>query len=113
MHFNKLKAKIEKENELNRQRAATLKAKLTQDGVAIYKRYQLRKVIIFGSLTDRHFSGRSDVDIYVEPLDNQKYWEFRHALEDLLDADIDLHSDKDDLNFIKKIIDRGEIIYEA
>ena len=79
----------------------------------IYNRYGIKKVIIFGSLLNPTFTKHSDVDVFVQPLINEKYWEFQHQLENILNVDIDLHTNSDDPSFVTKIISRGEVIYEA
>lgn len=113
MAFDKLKAKWQRDKELNIRRANAIKALLMDECVSVYKNYGVQKVIIFGSLLSNKFRKQSDIDIYVEPLKIQKYWAFQHDLEDILNLNIDLHTNSDEPSFVKKIIERGEVIYEA
>ena len=85
---------------------------LLKKGKAIFNKYSIRKAIIFGSLVEHRFGRRSDIDLYVEPLPNENYWDFEHELEEALGFPIDLYTDKDDKHFIHKILSRGEVIHE-
>jgi predicted nucleotidyltransferase len=111
--FEKLKQSWQKNKDLRISRADKIKTQLKHDCVTVYQSYGVKKVILFGSLLNSKFSEHSDVDIYVQPLENKNYWDFQHSLEDILNLNIDLHTNTDDPTFIKKIIDRGEVIYEA
>ena len=86
--------------------------KLLKAGKPIFKKYNIHKAVIFGSLVEHRFERRSDIDLYVEPLSNDLYWDFQHELEEALESPIDLYTDKDDKHFIRKILSRGEVIHE-
>jgi predicted nucleotidyltransferase len=113
MTFEKLKAKWQRDKELNIHRASAIKALLKDQCLPVYKNSGVQRVIIFGSILNNKFNKQSDIDIYVEPLNCQKYWDFQHDLEDILNLNIDLHTNNDEPSFVKKIIERGEVIYEA
>jgi uncharacterized protein len=113
MTYEKLITRWQQNKKLNTDRADTIKSRLKNECVDLYNRYGVNKVIIFGSLLTPNFNKHSDVDVLVLPLENEKYWEFQHQLEHLLNVDIDLHTNSDDPSFVSKIISRGEVIYEA
>ncbi|MBL7180960.1 MAG: nucleotidyltransferase domain-containing protein [Desulfobacterales bacterium] len=69
--------------------------------------------MIFGSVADNLCNEKSDLDILVIPLSNEKYWDFRHELEEALGLQIDLYTKNDDPVLVKKIFSRGEIVYEV
>ena len=110
--YTKLKQKWRNAAEQRRQEAATAKETLVKEGKPIFQKYSIRKAAIFGSLVEHRFERRSDIDLYVEPLSNDHYWEFEHELEEALGFPIDLYTDKDDKHFIRKILSRGEVIHE-
>lgn len=111
--FEKLKQRWQKTKEQNALRANEIKTLLTNDCITVYQSFGIEKVILFGSLINSKFNEQSDVCLYVQPIENKNYWNFQHSLENILNLDIDLHTNTDEPSFIKKILDRGEIIYEA
>ena len=110
--FKKLKQRWlenQKEQVLNAQkRTEKLKAL-----VPVFKKYGVRRAYLFGSLTRNVCSSRSDIDLYVEEVDNKLYWNMLRDLEDAATYDIDLYTQSDEAQFIKKIKERGIKIYES
>ena len=110
--FKKLKQRWlenQKEQVLNAQkRAEKLKAL-----VPVFKKYGVRRAYLFGSLIRNICSSRSDIDLYVEEVDNKLYWNMLRDLEDAATYDIDLYTQSDEAQFIKKIKERGIKIYES
>lgn len=72
----------------------------------------IKKVIIFGSFIKEDSYFPRDVDIYIETLEAERYFEVRRRLEDELEIDVDLHTQGDSQSFIKRIKERGVVIYE-
>ena len=72
----------------------------------------IKMVIIFGSFIKEDSYFPRDVDIYIETLEAERYFEVRRRLEDELEIDVDLHTQDDSQSFIKRIKERGEVIYE-
>jgi len=110
--FKKLKQrwlKNQKEQVLNAQkRAEKLKAL-----VPIFQKYGVFRAYLFGSVTRNVCSSRSDIDLYVEEVDNIVYWNMLRDLEDAATYNIDLYTQSDEAKFIKKIKERGIKIYES
>jgi predicted nucleotidyltransferase len=112
MTFEKLKQKWLNDKQKRINRAAELKTALLTRGEPIFKKYGIRKVVLFGSVADERSGRASDIDILVQPLSADKYWDFRRELEDEINATVDIYTDNDDHVFVKKILSRGETVYE-
>jgi predicted nucleotidyltransferase len=113
MAFEKLKEKRAIERESRKIRSQRFKTLLLERGIVVFKKFDIRKVMVFGSVAEGVCTEISDVDILVMPLKNDQYWDFRYELEQAVDLPIDLYTDSDDPSFIKKIISRGETLYEV
>lgn len=87
--------------------------KLSQKGVPILKQYGIGKAVLFGSLQRGKCHDRSDIDLLVLPLASQQYWDFCNDLEQALDFRVDVYTQTDDPVFVRKMLNRGETIYEA
>jgi len=111
--FTKLKKKWLLGQEVRKARAKMFKRTLLEKGRPTFEKYGIHKVIIFGSVADNRCNEGSDLDILVIPLSNDKYWEFHHELEEAVGLPIDLYTENEDPVFTKKILSRGEIIYEV
>ena len=85
---------------------------LISDCAPVLKKYGIKKAYLFGSVQENRARRGSDLDLYVQPLDNKHYWRFQLELEEILGLTVDLHTDKDDPLLVKKILGRGEKIYE-
>jgi predicted nucleotidyltransferase len=86
---------------------------LLERGIALFIKFDIRKVIVFGSVADGICGEMSDLDILAMPLKNSLFWEFRYELEEAVNLPIDLYTDLDDPILVEKIISRGETIYEV
>jgi predicted nucleotidyltransferase len=113
MAFEILKKKRALKREAQRIRSEQNKSLLIKRGLDVFKKFGIRKVVVFGSVADGVCGEMSDIDILVIPLKNSLYWEFRHELEEAIDLPIDLYTDLDDPILVEKIIARGETIYEV
>ena len=113
MTFQKLKERRTAERKNRKIRSERVKSLLLEQGLYVFKKFGIRKVIVFGSVADGVCSEKSDIDVLVMPLKNRQYWDFRHELEEAVDLPIDLYTDSDDPILVEKIISRGETIYEV
>ena len=111
MQFTKLKEKWEREKKEREMRSKEYKETLLAKGIPVFKRYGIKQAVIFGSIQDERAIEGSDIDLFVQPLPNDKYWKFRRDLEESVEFPVDLYTDQDDKIFIDKIISRGEVIY--
>ncbi len=69
-------------------------------------------MVLFGSAAENRSRTDSDIDLFVRPLKGDNYWDFIRELEDALDLPVDVYTDTDDEIFVKKILERGEVIYK-
>lgn len=113
MAFEKLKKRRADERERRKIRSERVKYWLLERGTAVFKKFDIRKVIVFGSVADGVCCDMSDLDILVIPLKNSQYWDFRYELEEAVGLPIDLYTDSDDPILVEKIISRGETLYEV
>ena len=113
MAFEKLKKRRAVKRKRRKIRSELVKSLLLERGIDVFKKFDIRKVIVFGSVADGICGEMSDIDILVMPLKNKQYWDFRYELEEAVDLPIDLYTDSDDPILVKKIISRGETLYEV
>jgi predicted nucleotidyltransferase len=52
----------------------------------------------------------SDLDLLVIPVTAENYWPLRRDLEAVVDRPLDLYTQDDDPDFVRKIMERGEPI---
>lgn len=111
--FKKLKKRWN--NQINEQQNIALQRRsaLLDKGTKIFEKYSIKKVFLFGSVLEKRCSDNSDIDILLMPLHDDDYWKLRFDLEEAIGFPIDVYSQSDDPQFIKKIIERGELIYET
>ena len=113
MGFEKLKKRRAVERESRKIRSERLESSLLERGLTVFKKFGIRRVIVFGSVADGVCDDMSDLDILVMPLKNSRYWDFRYELEEAVDLPIDLYTDLDDPIIVEKITSRGETLYEV
>ena len=113
MTLEKFKKRRAIKREMQKSRSERLKTTLLKRGDVVFKKFCIRKVIVFGSVADGVCGEMSDIDILAMPLKNSEYWDFRYELEEAVDLPIDLYTDLDDPILVQKIMSRGEIIYEV
>ena len=111
--FEKLKQRWRAETDARRARSDHLRGIVRERCVSVFERFGVQKAVIFGSVAQGRVGARSDVDLLVLPLKNDVYWEFMHELEDVLERPVDLYTDRDDPAWVRKILERGEVVYDA
>jgi predicted nucleotidyltransferase len=112
MRFDKLKESRTAERQRRADLAAGRRQRLVAGGRPVFERYGVRKVVLFGSVADSRCRPTSDLDVLVVPLPTSDYWKFRHDLEEAVGSPVDLYTDDDDPIFVRKILSRGEVVYE-
>ncbi len=90
-----------------------LKRRLITEGQEVFKKFNIRQVVLFGSVLENRATQGSDIDIFVDPLANVDFFTFQCLLEERLNVTIDLHTVNEDKVLVEKIIQRGEVIYEV
>ncbi len=112
MKFDKLKQRWERER-IRRQRDSELRKKLLKEkAIPVFKKYHISKAVLFGSAADNQCRPDSDIDLFVSPLPVEYYWDFMRELQDTIGLPVDMYTDTDDEMFVKKILERGEVLYE-
>ena len=112
MLFIKLKQKWASERKYRKVRSKTIRRLLLEQGKPVFEKFGIKKILLFGSVADNLCTDKSDLDILVMPLSNEKYWDFRFELEEAVCLQIDLYTKNDDPVLVRKIFSRGEILYE-
>ena len=113
MKYNKLKQKWVLEKTRRKKRSKEIKSVVIKQGVPVFKKFRIRKVVLFGSILDGRAGMKSDVDLLVLPLSKDQFWECRHEIEQAIEYSVDLYTQDDDSHFTEKIMRRGEVIYEV
>ena len=112
MKFDKLKQRWERDR-IRRQKDSALRQKLLREKARpVFKKFRISKVVLFGSAAENRSRPDSDIDLFVHPLLGDNYWDFKRELEDTVGLPVDVYTDTDDEVFVKKILERGEVIYE-
>ncbi|MEX2534770.1 MAG: nucleotidyltransferase domain-containing protein [Trueperaceae bacterium] len=113
MKFDKVRAKWERERSMRAAEAEQRRLAVKDKGPAVFERFGVRRAVIFGSTAIGASHSRSDIDLLVMPLEQRRYWEFRHALESALGYPLDLYTQADDPLLVNKIVERGDVVYDA
>ena len=110
--FHSLEEKWDRDKKERIARSKEARDRLIRDGQSIFKEFNIKKAILFGSVLENRMSGSSDVDILVTPLTADQFFSFQCRLENKLNLTVDLHTLDEDSKFVEKMIKRGEVIYE-
>lgn len=113
MSYEKLKARWEEQRHDRLPWSEEIRRRIEVCGPPLFRRYGVRRAVVFGSAVEGRSTGRSDVDPFVSPLEEGRYWELRHELEETLGVPVDLYADGDDPAFIRKVLSRGVVVYAA
>jgi predicted nucleotidyltransferase len=113
MNFDKLRAKWELERAKRRAEAESRLRALEMKAPEVFRRFEIKRAIVFGSAAARASREASDIDLLVMPLEQSLYWEFRRELRDALGYEVDLYTQADDPSLVSNIVKRGEVIYDA
>lgn len=77
----------------------------------LFDKYHLSRVFVFGSVSRGSSGVSSDIDLYIEEVSGEDYWKLRHELEEAAGKLIDLYCQLDDPVFVKKVKERGKLVY--
>ena len=112
MKFDKLRQRWEKDR-IRRQKDSEMRREmLKKKAIPVFKKYNISKAVLFGSSVENRIRSDSDIDLFVRPLPASVYWEFVRELEETIGLPVDMVTDSDDEVFVKKILERGEVLYE-
>lgn len=80
----------------------------------LVEKFQVTKVIVFGSLVKDKFTAESDIDIAVEGIDKKDFFRALSEVNRQTDRWVDLKPLEDlEPHFRKRVFETGECIYEA
>ncbi len=111
--FERLKRRWQAESDARKALSASLRMVVRERCPPIFARFGVEKAVLYGSVAEGKADRGSDVDLLVMPLGNDVYWELMHELEEVLDRPVDLYTDRDDPTWVRKILERGEVVYET
>jgi predicted nucleotidyltransferase len=111
--FHALHGKWQQERENRYKRSLATKSKLIREGLEIFRKFKIKKVILYGSVLENNMRENSDIDILVDFLPPDKFFSFQCQLEGRLNVSVDVHTMDEDEKFTRKILQRGEVIYEV
>jgi len=109
----KIAERRRRERALRASRSADLRRRLLELGSDVLRVYAVREAWLFGSVASGTAAPESDVDLLVMPVSAGDYWPLRRDLETALGCPLDLYTQDDDPTFLRKVLERGELIYEA
>jgi predicted nucleotidyltransferase len=72
----------------------------------------ITRVTVFGSLVQGRFGPSSDVDMLVEGLNTEEYWEVRREVVAFAEREVDLYMETDDSDILDEIRRQGLVLYE-
>lgn len=108
-----MRKRKERERRKVRRYREKVRKKLEKILESVTDKYQsIERVIVFGSFTRDHFDENSDLDLYMSDPSAEEFYEIKRKLEEGLDIEVDLYTGTDDKKFIKKVEERGEILFE-
>ena len=111
-NFSKFLKKRQEQTQLAAQEAVRRQVLLKSLG-PLFLKYGISRAYAFGSVLNAACRKDSDLDLYVEDLHPSSYWELWKELENQTGERVDLYCQRDERNFIQKIKERGQLIYEA
>ena len=111
--FPKVEERWREEQEERARHSSKLRRLLLERGVPVLRSYGVRQAWLFGSVADGKATPSSDIDILATPVTAEAFWSLRRELEDVLGCPLDLYTERDDAIFVRKVKERGEIVYEA
>lgn len=77
------------------------------------QKYEVQRIILFGSLARDRFVAESDIDLAVEGLPSAPYFEILAQVNQLASRWVDLKRWEDlDPHFQSRVLNTGEVIYE-
>ena len=111
--FSKLERRWAAERVARAERSARLRRLLIELGLPVLQSYGARRVWLFGSVAAGTAGTASDIDLLADPVATEDYWALRRDLEAAIGHPVDLYTQDDDADLVRKIIERGDRIDEV
>ncbi len=94
-----------------RHRASQIRAVINERGPAVFRKYAIQQAVLFGSVLDERCEEDCDIDLLVTPLTSEKHGACRRDLEGAFSTRVDLYTDRDEPQFVSKVMARGMVVY--
>ncbi|MEA3277594.1 MAG: nucleotidyltransferase domain-containing protein [Pseudomonadota bacterium] len=111
--FSKLEARWRRQRAERVLRSQGLRTLLMERGVPVLRASGVRRAYLFGSVAAGTAKTHSDIDVLAISVQAADYWRLRRELEAALDHPVDLYTQDDEPEFVRKIMERGDLIYEV
>ncbi|GEM_PF-1396339 len=111
--FHALQKRWQQERENRIRRSRNARERIIREGREIFQEFRVKKVILFGSVLENNMRQNSDIDILVDYLPPERFFAFQCRLEERLDMSVDVHTMDEDEKFTRKVLQRGQVIYEV
>ena len=92
---------------------AARKRKSLEGLAPLFRKHHISRAFLFGSIDDGSCRKDSDIDLYVEGIAPETYWDLWRELEQNSGQTVDLYCDRDDPRLVQRAREKGELIYEA
>ncbi|KHE94010.1 MAG: nucleotidyltransferase domain-containing protein [Candidatus Scalindua rubra] len=112
IRYNKLNKRWLLEREERKKLSRKMLDVVSIKGKTVFRKFDIKKVLLFGSVVEERSFNDSDVDILVLPLKKDQYWECLRELENAIAFPVDLYTQDDDVKLVDKILSRGKVVYE-
>jgi predicted nucleotidyltransferase len=109
--FTKLQERWRNERESRAHRSGEMWRRLIERGIPVLRAHGVRQAWLFGSVAAGTAEPGSDIDLLVSSVDAEDYWVLRRELEAAIGCPLDLYTQNDDPVLVRKVIERGELIY--
>ena len=107
MGFSELERRWQKEREARVACSARLRRFLFERGLIALQVYGVQRVWLFGSVLEGAAEATSDIDLLAVSVVTTDYWSLRRDLEAALNHPVDLYTQDDDRNLVRKVLERG------
>ncbi|MFY9975003.1 MAG: nucleotidyltransferase domain-containing protein [Chromatiaceae bacterium] len=111
--FSKLERRWQAEREARVARSARLRRLLMERRLAVLRDFGVQRAWLFGSVLEGTAGTTSDIDLLAVPVAPTDYWPLRRDLEAALNYPIDLYTQDDDRDLVRKVQERGELVDEV
>jgi|APSaa5957512622_1039677.scaffolds.fasta_scaffold90347_2 predicted nucleotidyltransferase len=103
---------FKKKKKTKSQIAEKIKKSLREDGKEIFQKYKIEKVSAFGSVYSSKLQSTAEVAVLAVPLEVDEFWSFRQDMGVVAGCPVDVFSQDDEPDFLLKVQEQGELIYD-
>ena len=111
--FSKVEQRWRRERSERESRSIELRRRLLDRGRPLLRAYGVRRAWLFGSVAEGTADADSDLDLLAIPVTAEAFWSLRRELATAVSFPLDLYTQDDDPVFVRKVMERGELIHEV